>query len=536
MASNRWIATAAASAIALSAGIVLATTGGDAFGDNGGTTETVSSDDFGSAAELLTVTRADTEVSCVQLVQQSGRVTEDVSQDVDRPVRIYQWELGVNYPDLHATDSYRRGFTAADDQGKETEMFTDNCLDPLGAGDGLNYFANLVLPDGTRVVERSTWLAPWAGDPATVIHTAAAQYMPMYLDEASLNWVRRDYCVPTSEDNCLEYDEASKERFRQAIQAQYDWQVIAGRLNTLIRRTEMAGVQEGRVSVLNYHLLDQGLVIPSRDAAGNLVLPRIGFNDVQEDLPALVYRVTEKDNPCPLLEFGFNTGDKRFELFTPTCEEQPPVPPTNPTGTAPPTTAPPTGSTVPPGTTVPGQTTVPGPTTTVPGPTTTAPPTTAPPTTAPPTTAPPTTVSPTTTIPEPPCVPGPDEIIDENEECIHIEIPDPDPCASHPEMEIDVCQPPQDGNGDDADPTPGAPEEPNAPPPGPAPEDGTPPPDPNDGGYDSGSGDGTGTPGGSECDEAGNCTGGGSDPDEDGNEPVVEDDPTVITDTVPPPP
>lgn len=534
MASNRWIATAAAGAIALSAGIVLATTG-DAFGDNGGTGPVADSSDnnFDNAADLLTVTRADTQVSCVQLVKDSGRATEDVSEEANREVRVYAWELGINADNLLATDSYRTGFAAADDEGKQTELFTENCLDPLGAGDALNFWANFVLPDGTPLVNRNPWLAPWVGDPAAVINTAAAQYMPLYLNEASLSWVQVEYCVPTETKNCLEYDEASKEKVRQAIQAQYNWQVIAGRLNTLIRRTEMAGVQEGRVSVLNYHLLEMGLVVPSRDAAGNLVLPRIGFNDVQEDLPALVYRVTEKDNPCPLLEFGFNTGDKRFELFTPTCEEQPPVPPTNPTGTNPPgTTAPPTGSTVPPGTTVPGQTTVPGPTTTVPGPTTTAPPTTTPPTTAPPTTAPPTTVSPTTTIPEPPCVPGPDEIIDENGECIHIEIPDPDPCASHPEMEIDVCQPPQDNDPDDVNPTPGAPEEPNAPPP----EDGTPPPDPNDGGYDSGTGDGTGTPGGSECDEAGNCTGGNSDPDEDGNEPVVEDDPTVITDTVPPPP
>jgi hypothetical protein len=127
----------------------------------------------------------------------------------------------------------------------------------------------------------------------------------------------------------------------------------------------------------------------------------------------------------------------------------------------------------------------------------------------------------TTTIPEPPCVPGPGEIVDENGDCIHIEIPEPDPCASHPELHIDVCQPPQDN--EPISTTPGAPEEPHVPDPGPTPVPDTPAPPPTDGGYDSGSPDGSGTPDDSECDEAGNCSGGGPTPDPDGNEPIVDD-------------
>lgn len=70
--------------------------------------------------------------------------------------------------------------------------------------------------------------------------------------------------------------------------------------------------------------------------------------------------------------------------------------------------------------------------------------------------------------------------------------------------------------------TPGAGSEPNPPKPGPKPVDGNPAPDPTPGGYDSGSGNGSGTPGGSTCDGSG-CTGGGPKPAEPGEPPVVDD-------------
>jgi len=61
-------------------------------------------------------------------------------------------------------------------------------------------------------------------------------------------------------------------------------------------------------------------------------------------------------------------------------------------------------------------------------------------------------------------------------------------------------------------PTPGAPKTAPTPNPiGPKPQSGTPAPPPTPGGYNSGSGDGSGTPGGSTCDSSG-CTGGGATP------------------------
>lgn len=139
-------------------------------------------------------------------------------------------------------------------------------------------------------------------------------------------------------------------------------------------------------------------------------------------------------------------------------------------------------------------------------------------------------------IEQPPCPPGtvPDE---ENPgSCRHISIGEPDPCASHPELNIDVCQPPQDNDtsGIDTGPTPGAPTEPYVPPPGPEPEDGTPAPPPSDGGYDSGSPDGSGTPDGSACDLEVGCEGGGSTPPT--NDPEDTGQGGSNPGTVPPPP
>lgn len=88
----------------------------------------------------------------------------------------------------------------------------------------------------------------------------------------------------------------------------------------------------------------------------------------------------------------------------------------------------------------------------------------------------------------------------------------------------DVQQPPQDNDtsGVNTGPTPGAPAEPYTPPPGPAPVDNSPAPPPTEGGYDSGSPDGSNTPGGSTCDSSG-CTGGGSTPPAEGPPPTVDD-------------
>jgi hypothetical protein len=72
-------------------------------------------------------------------------------------------------------------------------------------------------------------------------------------------------------------------------------------------------------------------------------------------------------------------------------------------------------------------------------------------------------------------------------------------------------QPVQQNPGQPTGNTPGAPSSPNQPPQGPTPHDGSSAPPAQQGGHDSGSGSGSGTPGGSTC-SGGSCQGGGSTP------------------------
>jgi len=137
------------------------------------------------------------------------------------------------------------------------------------------------------------------------------------------------------------------------------------------------------------------------------------------------------------------------------------------------------------------------------------PPGTPPPENPPPTTPPPTTPPPTT---PPPTTPPPTEK------------PPIDNGRGGPAAPPDVTPP---GS------TPGAGTEPPPPTPGPTPQPNSPAPDPNDGGYDSGSGDGSGTPGGSTCDSGG-CSGGGSTPPS--NEPEDSGQGGDDNSGMPPPP
>lgn len=136
-----------------------------------------------------------------------------------------------------------------------------------------------------------------------------------------------------------------------------------------------------------------------------------------------------------------------------------------------------------------------------------------------------TTVPPTTPPTSPPTTEKPEQDFD----CQHNGTGAPgEPCDS------DERQDPQDNDPADVAPTPGAPPEPYVPPPGPEPEDDTVAPAPNDGGYDSGTPDGTGTPGGSTCDIPSGCDGGGSTPPT--NDPEDSGQGGTNTGTVPPPP
>lgn len=290
--------------------------------------------------------------------------------------------------------------------------------------------------------------------------------------------------------------------FKDGDRVSAEYQRYTSAVNAVWLVLENKGLQpEGMyVSVMNWHIL----------GPTPLSLPLTGENTIQEDLAVILFAYTLKDG-CPRLA-GLNVWDKRFEIFEVDCEPTPITPVCTENCEQEPVCTEDCGET----------------------PVCThdcdEPPTSEPPTSEPPTSEPPTS--------EPPeeCPENYQPDTENPGECIHVSIgTSPDPCADNPELNIDVCQEVQDNttaeeNGVNTGSTAGAPAQPNTPPAAPAPAPGQVPPSNNgNNGYDTGTGDGSGTANDGECqvDAAGNCidgttTGGEADPDTDEEDPVSD--------------
>lgn len=328
-----------------------------------------------------------------------------------RTVVIFKDHIGAlkGTPPRKWSDALSTPYIKTEPQEMLGETQATACMDPLYGVTLANFFANMSVGD-VKLVDLNPWLTPFAGD-AGQINDKAAEFIPL-LDVTK---------------------NITDEQAGKAITQNIAWQRVAEKIGTLLTRFEVDGIRAEQ-SVLNYHLSGGGASVGG--------LPEVGLNPNQENLPALMLKLTEKGACVPIKVIGFNTGDKRPEEFTPpVCAKpvpQPEQPAPKPKPKPTPTTVPkpkPTPTTTP--ATVPKTTptTTPAPTTTAPPrtgketppntvappPTTTAPPTTAPPnnggqgdsgdgatnTTSPPTTqapapAPPVTSSPTTNPPPPP--------------------------------------------------------------------------------------------------------------------------------------
>jgi hypothetical protein len=180
------------------------------------------------------------------------------------------------------SDAISTPFGATEPQPMLDEAMAEMCTSPhFGAMVG-HFFANLRLGAFT-VADVNPWLNEFKGDPVTVIHTRAATYIPL-LDKQN----------PTTEEVATA---ATRNR---------DWQGVAERLNTLLKRFTLGKVQEEQ-SVLNYHLVAGGVATAK--------LPPVELNPRQEGLPALRLYLTEKGRAECLASIGLNTGDKRVEQF-----------------------------------------------------------------------------------------------------------------------------------------------------------------------------------------------------------------------------
>ena len=199
----------------------------------------------------------------------------------------------------------------SDPEKARDELKQTICEDPLLGASYMTFFAtdvrDLLIEDtGVDIVELNKWLEPYAADPSE-INVTAAGFIPL-----------------------LDVRDPSEVQIDAAMGLNRDWQHEAEFVNTLLDRFEVSGI-DARESIVNYHLAIGGLVV------GNL--PAVERNDKQENLPALIFSLTEKNQCEELLSIGANVGDKRPELFE-AKECEPPTPTPTPTHTTPPSEEP----------------------------------------------------------------------------------------------------------------------------------------------------------------------------------------------------
>lgn len=127
------------------------------------------------------------------------------------------------------------------------------------------------------LVSRNQWLKSFSHEE---IPTRAAAYMP------TLNVENPDFT-----------------QSGEAVNKNKEWQVAASYINTLLRNLANMGYHSPK-SEWNFHV---------NGYDDKVKLPTVGLNDHQEDLPALVLGLTEKDQDCPIVQIAFNVGDKRPE-------------------------------------------------------------------------------------------------------------------------------------------------------------------------------------------------------------------------------
>ena len=208
-------------------------------------------------------------------------------------------------------DAISTPFVATDPAAMRVELQKEICEDPVLGGAYLAFMATSV---------RDTLLAETGIDlnnlnPRLKEYTDVSQITP-----------KATAFVPL-----LNVKDPSEKQVDAAVAKNADWQQDAALVNTLLERFAVLGI-EARSSVVNFHLVNYALDVDA--------LPTIGVNDKQENLPALIFAITEKGQCGEITTFGANIGDKRPELFeakdcAPPVET--PTPPAPPTTTTPPT-------------------------------------------------------------------------------------------------------------------------------------------------------------------------------------------------------
>ncbi|OGY82330.1 MAG: hypothetical protein A3F54_04035 [Candidatus Kerfeldbacteria bacterium RIFCSPHIGHO2_12_FULL_48_17] len=221
---------------------------------------------------------------CVDNARESG--IAEVHVDDETGEELVVPELGVWKEDRVWADGISNPYEADKDdpEALRTEQKATLCESASDAGQFAWGLAHTNI-DGIPLYKAMPWLEKW-NVPEDQLNDLIAELSPTRNYDA-------DY-------------EPTDAELEAAWEAYVEHQLLAERLGALLDRGfKMIGVRKGK-TILNMHI-----TLPSDD------IPEIGPNDEQApDAEALMFAFTKKiGGKCTQLTFGFNTGDKRFEVF-----------------------------------------------------------------------------------------------------------------------------------------------------------------------------------------------------------------------------
>jgi hypothetical protein len=213
--------------------------------------------------------------------------------DVDQVMVVYKpgFAVAVGGKGRRTSESIQLPLTGGTTVDQAKDLKKAVCEDPLQGSAVANMFAGLKIGDKQRpLTEFNSWLQPFAVD-VDKVNDLAAGYMPYYGQKS------------------LTSDQA-----KEVLAKNVEYQILANRLGTLLDRIGVVGVQS-LTSDKTWHLDNGGVSVGG--------IPEVGLDPLKDTKPALIYQLSQKNTCEVLLRVGFNTADKRPEVFpVPSCADQ----------------------------------------------------------------------------------------------------------------------------------------------------------------------------------------------------------------------
>ncbi len=213
--------------------------------------------------------------------------------DVDQTMVVYKpgFAAAVGSNGRRYSDSIQLPLKGSETVDQSKDLKRAICEDPLQGAAVANMFAGIKIGDQERpLTEFNPWLQPFAVE-VEQVNDLAAGYMPHY-----------------------EQKELTSDQAKEALTKNVEYQVLANRLGTLLDRLGAVGVQS-HASDKTWHLSNGGISVGG--------VPEVGLDPRKDTKPSLVYQLSQKNACEVLLRVGFNTADKRPEVFKlASCAEQ----------------------------------------------------------------------------------------------------------------------------------------------------------------------------------------------------------------------